>query len=196
MCDAARLNITCIAAGKSRQAVPSLQKADLLRLTRCAAKVIFAVLSKETLFMTRRRPRWNALPPYGTRLILALVIALSSWAVAAPPDSQTPAATTQFEGSFDKLEVVSLGGWAWDKTKPNAAIKVEIYDGATLLATVTAEGFRADLQSAGKGDGKHAFNYALPPTLRDGQSHTISLKYSGTNSDLPGSPKTLLFPKP
>jgi hypothetical protein len=142
------------------------------------------------------RQRRNALPQFGRTSILAFAIALSNWAFEAPPDSKTPAATTQFEGSFDKLEIVSLGGWAWDKTQPNAAIKVEIYDGTTLLVTVTAEGFRADLQSAGKGDGKHAFNYALPQTLRDGQSHIISVRYAGTSSDLPGSPKTLSFPKP
>jgi hypothetical protein len=146
--------------------------------------------------MTHMRQRRNALPQYGRTLILAFVIALSSWAFGAPPDSKTPAATTQFEGSFDKLEVASLGGWAWDGTRPNVAIKVDIYDGTTLLAAVTAEGFRADLKNAGKGDGNHAFNYALPATLRDGQPHTISVKYSGTDSGLPGSPKTLPFPKP
>ena len=114
--------------------------------------------------MTHMRQRRNALPQYGRTLILAFVIALSSWAFGAPPDSKTPAATTQFEGSFDKLEVASLGGWAWDKTQPNAAIKVEIYDGKTLLATITASEFREDLKNAGKGDGKHAFNYALAAT--------------------------------
>jgi hypothetical protein len=122
------------------------------------------------------------------------VLAALSSALGAPADSTKPA-SPQFEGSFDKLEAVSLGGWAWDAARPNVAIKVEIYDGAALLATVTAEGFRADLKSAGKGDGKHAFNYALPMTLRDGQSHTISVRYAGTASELPGSPKTLLFPK-
>jgi hypothetical protein len=122
------------------------------------------------------------------------VLTALSLAFGSPADSPQPAAT-QFEGSFDKLEVASLGGWAWDAARPDIAIKVEVYDGATLLATVVAEGYRADLKSAGKGDGKHAFNYALPLTLRDGQSHTISVRYAGSASELPGSPKTWLFPK-
>jgi hypothetical protein len=136
----------------------------------------------------------SAHPRYG--IITGVAIALAAWSFAfeSPADSTQPA-STQFEGSFDKLEMVSVGGWAWDAARPNVAIKVEIYDGATLLAAVTADGFRADLKSAGKGDGKHAFNYALPSTLRDGQSHTISVRYAGTPSELPGSPKTLLFPK-
>jgi hypothetical protein len=143
--------------------------------------------------MTNNRRSKNTLLPYG---IVALLIAVSGWTFAAPSDSKSPGTTSQFEGSFDKLAVESLGGWARDAARPNEAIKVEVYDGATLLAAVSADGFRADLKDAGKGEGKHAFNFALPQTLRDGQSHTISVKYPGTDSHLPGSPKTLLFPKP
>jgi hypothetical protein len=136
----------------------------------------------------------SAHPRYGTVLGVALVLAALSFAFGSPADS-TPPASTQFEGSLDKVEVASLGGWAWDASQPSTAIKVEIYDGTTLLSTITAQEFREDLKSAGKGDGKHAFNYAFPRTLRDGQSHTISVRYAGTFSELPGSPQTLLFPK-
>src|SRR4051812_15795047 len=101
----------------------------------------------------------------------------------------------RFEGSLDKVEVSSVGGWAWDASRPETPIQVEIYDGKTLLATVTASGFREDLKNAGKGDGKHAFNYALAATLRDGQTHAISVRYAGSPLELPGSPKTLVFPK-
>ena len=145
--------------------------------------------------MTNKRRPWNALPRCGGAAIVAFAITLSSWSFAALPDSKMPGPTAQFEGSFDKMEVVSLGGWAWDGSQPNTPIKVEIYDGSTLLATILAEGFREDLKVAGKGDGRHAFNYALPQSLRDDQPHTISIRYAGTKSDLSGSPKTLTFPK-
>jgi len=102
---------------------------------------------------------------------------------------------SRFEGSLDKAEVAFAGGWAWDRTQPNVPIKVDVYDGTKLLASVTAAEFREDLKSAGKGDGKHAFNYAFPQTLRDGQSHTISVKFGDTTTELPGSPKTVVFPK-
>ena len=142
--------------------------------------------------MTIKR-RWKNALPYG---IVALLVAISAWTMAGESDSKSPGTSSQFEGSFDKLDVESVGGWARDAARPNEAIKVEVYSGATLLAAVTADGFRLDLKNAGKGEGKHAFNFALPQTLRDGQSHTISVKYPGTDSHLPGSPKTLLFPKP
>ena len=154
--------------------------------------------------MTNKRLRWFALSLFGIAAF-AMVFASGMFGTpadstppaspAAPAVSAAPAATGQFEGSFDKLEVISLGGWAWDALRPNEPIKVEIYDGATLLAAVTADGFRLDLKNAGKGDGKHAFNFALPQSLRDGQSHTISIKYAGSTMELPGSPKTLVFPK-
>jgi hypothetical protein len=130
-------------------------------------------------------------------LIAFLTVMLSVGAHFAgaqtPQSSNSPA--PQFEGSLDKVEVSTLGGWAWDASRPNSAIKVDIYDGQKLLATITAETFRADLKAVQKGDGKHGFDYLMPQSLRDGQSHTISVKYSGTDSELPGSPKTLLFPK-
>jgi hypothetical protein len=109
--------------------------------------------------------------------------------------SPKPTAPAHFEGSLDIVDVGSVRGWARDGTRPEKPIQVEIYDGKTLLSTIAAAEFREDLKNAGKGDGKHAFNFALPQTLRDGQSHTISVKYAGTDFHLPGSPKSLIFPK-
>lgn len=109
--------------------------------------------------------------------------------------AEQPQSGARFEGSLDKVEVGSVGGWAWDGSRSETPIQVEIYDGKTLLATITASEFREDLKKAGKGDGKHAFNYALADTLRDGQSHTIAVRFAGSPLELPGSPKTLVFPK-
>ena len=136
---------------------------------------------------------------YQSSLRLALLgILLISVVFIVPRANSTdgPAVPPKFEGSLDKVEVGSVGGWAWDGSRPEAPIQVEIYDEKTLLATITAAEFREDLKNAGKGDGKHAFNYALAATLRDGQSHTISVRFAGSPTELPGSPKTLLFPKP
>jgi hypothetical protein len=115
---------------------------------------------------------------------------------ASPTMDSKPTASAHLQGSLDVLEVSAVRGWAWDLDRPEIPIQVEIYDGKTLLATIIASDFREDLKKAGKGDGKHSFNYPLAATLRDGQSHTISVRCAGSSSELPGSPKTLLFPKP
>jgi hypothetical protein len=60
-----------------------------------------------------------------------------------------------------------------DEHQPNSPIKVEIYDGNTVLAAVAADQFRQDLLEAGKGDGKHGFGYHFPERLIDGKAHTI-----------------------
>lgn len=151
---------------------------------------LFTAVKSQNTNAFRAVSRFVLLP-----VTLLIFVLCAGFVFAARADSATPP-SGQFDGSFDKLEVVSLGGWAWDPSKPNTPIKVEIYDGTALLATIPAQEYREDLKAVGKGDGKHAFNYALPQTLRDGQSHTISVKYAGTTSDLPGSPKTLLLPKP
>jgi hypothetical protein len=93
------------------------------------------------------------------------------------------------EGSIDWLDDNEIAGWAWDGNQPDSAVKVNIYDGDTLLATVTADQFRPDLAEAKKGNGKHAFSFPTPDSLKDGQTHTIRVKTSATGVELDGSPK-------
>ena len=137
-------------------------------------------------------------------LVLDLGAGSANLSAGAAPTMQSasrimqakPAAAPHFEGSLDIVEAGFVRGWAWDVTQPNTTVKVDIYDGATLLVTIAASDFREDLKGANKGDGKHAFNYALAAALRDGQSHTISVRFAGSSSELAGSPKSLVFPKP
>ena len=75
------------------------------------------------------------------------------------------------------------------------AIKVEIYDGTTLLSTITAQEFREDLKSAEKETENMRLITRFLEQFETGRSHTISVRYAGTTSQLPDSPKTLLFPK-
>ncbi|HXG64344.1 MAG TPA: hypothetical protein VNO70_04505 [Blastocatellia bacterium] len=96
-----------------------------------------------------------------------------------------------YQGSHDAANCSIIGGWAWDANQPNSPIWVDIYDGSTLLATVLASQFREDLPAAGIGNGYHAFTYYVPPRLRDGQAHTIWVRYAGTNTLLGTSGKTM-----
>lgn len=96
-----------------------------------------------------------------------------------------------YEGFQDDVNCYNLIGWAWDAGRPNDPVKVEIYDGNTLLATVTADLFRQDLVDARKGNGNHSFNYTLPAQLRDGKPHTIRAKIAGTDVDLAHTSKAI-----
>jgi len=67
-------------------------------------------------------------------------------------------------------------------------LHLDIYDGNTLFSTVKAGEFRQNLFQAGKGNGKHAFNFAVPSCLKDGKPHLIRVKVQGTDFDLGSTP--------
>jgi hypothetical protein len=96
-----------------------------------------------------------------------------------------------YEGFQDDINCYNLIGWAWDAAHPNDPVKIEIYDGTALLATVTADLFRQDLVDARKGNGNHSFNYTLPAQLRDGKPHTIRARIAGTDVDLAHTSKAI-----
>jgi phospholipid N-methyltransferase len=96
-----------------------------------------------------------------------------------------------YEGNHDGADCNTISGWAWDMNKPDTPIYVDIYDGSTLLATLRADEFRQDLVEAGKGNGKHAFNYPVPLSLKDGKPHSILVRVLQTNFELASTPKQI-----
>lgn len=101
-----------------------------------------------------------------------------------------------YEGFFDGyagFNCTQISGWAWNSNRGNDSIYVNILDGSTLRGVVQANQYRADLVSAGKGNGYHGFIYTAPSTVKNGQWHTISTRFSGgTESDLIWSPRNLI----
>jgi len=97
-----------------------------------------------------------------------------------------------YEGYFDYAGCDKLYGWAWDKNLPNSPINIDILDGNSVLQTVTAGDYRSDLP----GNKNHAFNYIPPASLKDGRTHTINVRFSGTSTYLTNSPKSLTCAPP
>jgi RHS repeat-associated protein len=103
---------------------------------------------------------------------------------------QAPASSA-YGGWLDGANCNVIGGWAWDANQPNTPINVEVYDGNTLIAAVTANQFRQDLFNAGIGNGYHGYTIATPASVKNGAAHTIRVKFGGTSSELSGSPKSI-----
>ena len=82
-------------------------------------------------------------------------------------------------------------GWAWDKSKPDASVQVELFDGTELLAVVDADLARPDVVAAGAGNGKHGFLFPVPEKLRDRKVHLIRARITGESVYLNGSPKKI-----
>ncbi len=66
-----------------------------------------------------------------------------------------------YEGFVDLVSSSEIQGWAYDSFAPTAALDVEVLVEDQVIATVEANHFRTDLVAAGKGNGAHAFKYAL-----------------------------------
>jgi hypothetical protein len=96
-----------------------------------------------------------------------------------------------FEGWHDRTDEQGIAGWAFDASEPERVVAVDIYDGETRIARVDAGCFRADLLTARKGDGRHAFELPLPERLRDGNAHRIAVRIAGTDVSLAGTPHEL-----
>ena len=97
-----------------------------------------------------------------------------------------------FDGFINGADCGSFRGWTWDRNKVNTVLSVDILDGASRIATIPAGDFRQDLLDAGKGNGKHAFRYNIPESLKDGKSHSLSARIAGSNFILKDSPKALV----
>lgn len=85
------------------------------------------------------------------------------------------------EGTLDRTIGSTLNGWAWDSSRPNEPVVVDVYDHdeRRLLASVTAGEPRMDLVRAGKGDGRHAFSLDLR-TVTGKRTFTVSARVQGT----------------
>ncbi|RRA98069.1 immunoglobulin domain-containing protein [Larkinella rosea] len=115
----------------------------------------------------------------------------------SPPGSTTVTISPSLvSGSFDGFvngaDCSTFRGWAWDRNKVNTPVSVDILDGPNVIATVLADVFRQDLQTAGKGNGKHAFSWPIPASLKDGLPHNLSARVAGSSFILKDSPKALI----
>ena len=137
-------------------------------------------------------------------LLLAVVLAgcyrisPSGKAASSSPSSGRVVSGTKEDGVHDQLSGELAGkltaGWAWDPSRPDTPISVDIYDGDRLIATVLADRPQEGLAKAGIGNGQHVFVYRYPPSMHDGKEHTIRVRISGSDIDLRQTPHTVLIP--
>ncbi|MFD1143977.1 putative Ig domain-containing protein [Larkinella insperata] len=111
-----------------------------------------------------------------------------------------PVVTGNFEGYLDVVNCGIISGWVWDRNKPNAPVTVEFLAAtgpnstlasATVFGTVSADVFRQDLQSAGKGNGAHGYSFIVPESIKTNQEQTIWGRVAGSTYILSWSPKKL-----
>jgi hypothetical protein len=100
-----------------------------------------------------------------------------------------------YEGFLDGyagFNCTQISGWGWNSDRPNDPIYIHVVDGSTRRAAIPADQCRADLVSAGKGNGCHGFIYTVPGTMKNGQWHTVHTLFSGNDGELTWSPRNLI----
>ncbi|WP_158929231.1 Hint domain-containing protein [Acidisphaera sp. S103] len=92
------------------------------------------------------------------------------------------------QGNLDGLDGASIGGWAFDPEHPGSPVILDVLDGHGLIARVTANRFRADLEEAGIGDGRHGFELRLTRGLSPLTGHELRVRRVADGRELAGSP--------
>jgi len=93
------------------------------------------------------------------------------------------------DGFHDGGDCNGTTGWAWDPAHPDAAVVLDVWSGDTRLGTVTANWFRWDLWTAGKGNGQHAFRFLFPTQMQLQTGRVVTVTFAGTQRALRGNPR-------
>ncbi len=104
------------------------------------------------------------------------------------PPADRPLSAAAFRGHLDRTSEGVVSGWAWDASRPDTPVFVDIFEGTQLLATVPADVFGKDLVAAGIGNGRHRFEFVTPRRLRARRDQRVHVQFSGTGVALTGSP--------
>jgi GT2 family glycosyltransferase len=101
--------------------------------------------------------------------------------------------TPNLLGRLDTLHGMSVHGWAWDRSRPDQFLEVEVVGpGGEVLAGATANRFRGDLLGAGIGTGMCAFKIDLSPHFERLIGQDVIVRIAGTALVLPGSPQRIM----
>jgi hypothetical protein len=86
-------------------------------------------------------------------------------------------------GFIDAITLRAISGWAQNIEHPEAPVCLDILTGSRLIGRVLANRYRADLERAGLGSGRHAFEFA-PPGGLNCPAATIEVRRSHDGASL------------
>jgi hypothetical protein len=84
-----------------------------------------------------------------------------------------------------------LYGWAQDDLQPTRAVTLVITGNELEIGSIVADHYRPDLERAGIGSGRHAFNFEFPVANVSSEPQIIRIFQKSDGAELPGSPITL-----
>ncbi len=79
------------------------------------------------------------------------------------------------KGNIDAIEGYYIYGWVYNPESPDEKVEINVYIDGKNIAEGIADKYRKDLEEAGIGDGKHAFEIKIPEKYLDEKEHEISI---------------------
>lgn len=139
---------------------------------------LLEIIEQETgVPLTREPIRWRAGRAATPRAIEQTADDEPDVAAPGPPDGGPPVAvqSTDFRFYLDAVSGKQIEGWIIRTEQPSHRCVVALREGGQIIARAVASRYRADLASAGIGDGHHSFVIPTPPALLDGEEHLLEI---------------------
>jgi glycosyltransferase involved in cell wall biosynthesis len=105
-----------------------------------------------------------------------------------PDGTMVPVA---LRGHLDGVERRRITGWAFDPETPGTPVVLVVLLNGAEIARLVADRYRLDLEKAGIGDGRHAFELELSAGLAADLRHEIEVRRLDDGASLKGSPAVL-----
>src|SRR5204862_4455638 len=103
-----------------------------------------------------------------------------------PRTTSCTSTSPNYQGNHDVADCNFISGYAWDANDDQGTINAAIYvDGGFLVVVPAQQAY------PGVGTGYHGFKFSVPAFLKNGQPHSIQVKFSGSTTSLSNSPKTI-----
>lgn len=99
-----------------------------------------------------------------------------------PPESD---GAKPVNGRVDAIDGGRLFGWAFDPVAPGQRLKVRVLLDGAPVAEAIADRNRPDLRRNGIGDGKHAFEIALPEAVQKRSRDLVVMAITGDGAGQP-----------
>ncbi|MDQ0560086.1 hypothetical protein QO004_001868 [Rhizobium mesoamericanum] len=94
-------------------------------------------------------------------------------------------------GRVDAIDMGRIFGWAFDPMAPDQRVTIRVLLDGKVIAEAVADRNRPDLKRNGIGDGKHAFEIALPNPVQSRANDIVVMARNGS-----GSEQALRVPQP
>lgn len=105
---------------------------------------------------------------------------------AERPDAASEQDNTKpMNGRVDAVDMGRIFGWAFDPMAPDQRLTIRVLLDGKVIAEAVADRNRPDLRRNGIGDGKHAFEIALPDPLHSRANDVVVMARNGAGSEQP-----------